>query len=108
MVIPPDDKKILELKDYFEGEMPEMSVDPKQTDSDFDENVVSLLFHKKASWALGWKWRVKVKGEILADRQPAEIIKALECHDWKNRLPRAPDGAVFILKNDMGLEGPII
>jgi len=108
MVIPLDDKKVLELKDYFEGEVPEMSADPKQTDSDFDENTVSFLFHKKASRPLGWKWRAKVKGEVLADRQPAEIVRALESHDWKNRLRRAPDAAVFILRNDMRLEGPII
>ena len=108
MVIPPDDEKVLELKDYFEGEMPEMSVDARQTGSDFNEDVVSFFFHKKASPALGWKWRLRVTGQAHADRQPAEIIKALESHDWNSRLRRAADGAVFTLKNDMRLQGPVI
>jgi hypothetical protein len=47
MVIPLDDKKVLELRDYFEGEMTEMCVDPKQTDSDFDEDVVSFFSIKR-------------------------------------------------------------
>lgn len=107
MIIPLDDKNVLELKDYLGGEMPGVSVDPSQDDSDVDSDVVSFLFHKKASSALAWKWRVKVTGEALADRQSAEIIKALESHDWKGRLRRAPAGGVFILKNDLHLEGPI-
>ena len=103
MVIPLDDKKVLELKDYFEGRMPEMSVDPRRADSDVDNDVVSFLFHTKASPALGWKWRIKVTGQALSDRQASEIIKALESPDWKSRLRRAPDGSVFILKADMRL-----
>ena len=107
MLIAHDDKKVLELKAYFEREMPEMSVDTSQTDSDVDKDVVSFLFHEKTSSALGWKWRLKITGEALANRQPAEIIRALGSQDWNSRLRQAPEGGVFVLKNDMRLEGPI-
>lgn len=104
MLISPDEKRVVDLKDYLQSKMPEMLVLAEQTGRDEDEDVMSFFFHEKDS--PGWRWRLKVNRQALADHHVPQIIVALESQRWEGQMERAPDGGVLVLKTDLRLEGP--
>jgi hypothetical protein len=95
--------KAEKLKAYFQQQMAGFAVDVRQTDSDFDTMLTSFFFHKEGTQPLGWVWCIKVPNSVLADLETNKIIEHLEHHRWKERLPEAAHGTVFVA-NGRGLD----
>ncbi len=88
--------KAEELKAYFQQQAPGITVEVRQTGSDFDAMLMSFFFHKEGTQPIGWLWCMKIPTAVLADLETNKIIEHLELHHWKERLPQAVHGTVFI------------
>ncbi|HXX21923.1 MAG TPA: hypothetical protein VEO19_02090 [Terriglobia bacterium] len=100
------DAKLDGLKTFFEQEMPDHSIERKQTDKGFDERVWSFFFIARSKTVPNWDWCIKISMQFVEHYALARIIKALELNQWKARLKRAARGTFFKLDRG-GFQGPL-